>query len=149
MRTVAVQALAALLAGCAAVAAPQVREAPVAQAQVAEPPCPAGQERMQTAQLFFGRSVAGKATLSTADFQQFVDQELTPRFPDGLTVMDGGGAWRGSENQLIRDASKVVLIVMPKRSDAPARIDAVRDAYRKRFNEETVLLVTQASCVSF
>lgn len=113
------------------------------------PSCPAGQVQQRTAQLFFGRNIAGKANVSETDFRKFLDEEITPRFPDGLTVMDGGGQWRGSENQLIREAAKVVLIVLPPKGDAPARLDAVRNAYKKRFAQESVLLVTQAACVSF
>lgn len=113
------------------------------------PACPAGQERLSTAQLFFGRNIGARPTVSEADFRAFVDQELTPRFPDGLTIIDGGGQWRGSANQLIREASKVVLIVLPKAGDAGGKIDAARKAYSNRFGQESVLLITQAACVSF
>ena len=99
--------------------------------------------------MFFGRNVGGKPGVSQAAFQKFVDEELTPRFPDGLTVMEGGGQWRGSENQLIREAAKVVLIVLPRRGDTSDRIEAVRTAYKSRFSQDSVLLVTQAACVSF
>ena len=116
---------------------------------VPPPACPAGQEAQRTAQLFFGRNIGGKPGVSEADFQKFVDRELTPRFHDGLTVLDGGGQWRGDENRLIREASKVVLIVLPKRGDSAARIEAVRNAYKARFHQDSVLLITQASCVSF
>jgi len=129
--------VAAALAGCAS--APHEEAAS----------CPVGQESLKTAQLFFGRNAAPKAGVTQADFQRFVDAELTPRFPDGLTILDGGGQWRGSENQLIREAAKVVLIVLPKRGDAPQKIDAVRTAYKKQFNQDSVLLITQPACVSF
>jgi len=136
MRALGAFALLALtLAGCAT--------AP------AGPACPTGQERMRTAQLFFGRSIAGKASVSEADFRKFVDEEMTPRFPDGLTVLDAGGQWRGDENRLIREASKVVLIVLPPRRGAADRLEAVRAAYKARFHQESVLLITQAACVSF
>ncbi|RAK61563.1 DUF3574 domain-containing protein [Phenylobacterium hankyongense] len=113
------------------------------------PTCPAGQERLRTAQLFFGRNIGDKPGVSDAAFRKFVDDELTPRFPDGLTILDGGGQWRGPENQLIREASKVVLIVLPKTKDAGQRVDTVRAAYKTRFQQDAVLLITQASCVSF
>ena len=100
------------------------------------------------AQLFFGRKEAGDGVVSDADFQAFVDQEVTPRFPAGLTVLDGGGQWRGPENQLIREASKIVLIVMPGKGDR-AKLDEVRQAYKTRFHQDSVLLVTQQTCVSF
>lgn len=138
MRALGAFAVALTLSGCAG----GVRT-------VAAPACPAGQEQLRTAQLFFGRNVGSQPGVSQAAFQKFVDEELTPRFPDGLTVMDGGGQWRGSENQLIREAAKVVLIVLPKRGDSSQRIESVRAAYKTRFKQDSVLLVTQAACVSF
>ena len=116
---------------------------------LALPTCPAGQEAHRTAQLFFGRNIDDKPGVSEAEFRKFMDEDVTPKFPDGLTVMDGGGQWRGEENRLIREASKVVLIVLPKGRDVSGRIDTVRNAYKTRFHQEAVLLITQAACVSF
>ena len=113
------------------------------------PACPAGQEAHRTAQLFFGRDIGDKPGVSEAEWRSFMDQEVTPRFPDGLTVLDGGGQWRGADNKLIREASKVLMVVVPQKRDAQSRIDAVRSAYKTRFHQEAVLLITQAACVSF
>lgn len=125
--------LALVLAGCAS---------------VQQPACPAGQERLKTAQLFFGQQIDGKPSVSDAAFHQFVEDELTPRFPDGLTVLNADGQWRASGNPLVKDASKVVLIVLPAKGDASSRIEAVQGAYKKRFRQESVLVLTQATCVS-
>ncbi len=134
MRVLGGMVLALTLAGCSS---------------VEKAACPVGQESLRTAQLFFGQNIAGKPGVSDAAFRKFVDDELTPRFPNGLTILNGGGQWRGSENQLIREASKVVVIVLPAKGDSSKHIDAARSAYKQRFNQETVLMVTQASCVSF
>jgi len=113
------------------------------------PACPPGQEAHRTAQMFFGRNIAGRPGVSEAEFRRFVDEVLTPKFPDGLTVLEGGGQWRGDGKKLIRGATKVVLIVLPKGRDGLARLEAVRNAYKTRFHQDSVLLVTQAACVSF
>jgi hypothetical protein len=110
--------------------------------------CPVGQERLRTAQLFFGRSTGDQPRVTEADFRRYVDEELTPRFPDGLTILDGGGQWKGEENKLIREASKVVLIVLAKTGDQQPRLDAARDAYKTRFKQEAVMLITKPACVS-
>ncbi|MFL5295454.1 MAG: DUF3574 domain-containing protein [Phenylobacterium sp.] len=137
MRTLGAVTIAMLLlAGCATVPPPA-------------PACPAGQTYQRTAQLFFGRNAGDAPRITDAAFRRYVDEELTPRFPDGLTVMDGGGKWRGDENRLIREASKVVLIVLPAKRDADSRVQAARAAYKSRFHQNSVMLVTQASCVSF
>lgn len=129
--------LAALaLAGCATPPAPEPEP----------PPCPAGESPMRTAQLFFGRNIAGQPGISETAFTAFVDEELTPRFPQGLTVLDGGGQWQGSENALIRQAAKVVVIVLP-RNGSDKLLDEVRKRYKARFNQESVLLIVQDSCL--
>lgn len=115
----------------------------------AAPACPMGQEPMRTAQLFFGQNIGGKPGVSDADFRKFLDEELTPRFPGGLTVLDGGGQWKGAENKLIREASKIVVLVLPNGREGPQKLNDARKAYVKRFNQESVLLVTQAACVDF
>jgi len=111
--------------------------------------CPKGQERLRTAQLFFGRSAGETPRVSEAEFRRYVDEELTPRFPDGLTILDGGGQWKGEENKLIREASKVVLIVLAKGPDQQPRLEAARAAYKTRFKQDAVMLITQPACVSF
>jgi hypothetical protein len=111
------------------------------------PSCPPGQEALRTAQLFFGRP--GAPGPSDADFRKFVDEVMTPRFPDGLTVLDGGARWLGAENRQFREASKVVQIVLPASSHAERRIAAARAAYAARFHEEPLVVITPASCVKF
>ncbi|THD76223.1 MAG: DUF3574 domain-containing protein [Phenylobacterium sp.] len=132
MRRAGALLLVLLLAGCASVTAGR---------------CPVGQERLRTAQFFFGHKAADRPGVSEAAFRKFVDEELTTRFPDGLTVLDGGGQWQGRDDRQIRDAAKVVLIVLPKEGDARPRLDAVRQAYKARFAQDPVVRVTQPSCV--
>lgn len=113
------------------------------------PACPVGQEPMRTAQLFFGQNIGAKPGVSEADFRKFLDEELTPRFPNGLTVLDGGGQWKGEENRLIREAAKVVVLVLPNGPEAVRKLDDARKAYKTRFRQESVLVVTQPACVGF
>jgi hypothetical protein len=126
------------LAGCQLLSAPPPRA----------PACPAGQESLRTAQLFLGRKNVGPRA-AAPDLQRFIDQEITPRFPDGVTVVNGGAQWQGSENMLMRDAAQVVHIVLPPRGDPQGKLEAVRKAYRARFRQESVLVVTQPACVAF
>lgn len=123
--------LAMALAGCAS--------APRTQA------CPGGQPPVRTAQLFLG---AGKAEPpADRDLRRFVDQEVTPRFPDGVTVVDGGGQWTGSENRLIRKAAKVVLVVLPASGDGQGKVQAIRTAYRSKFKQDPPVVLPPPACV--
>ena len=106
--------------------------------------CPTGQSQMRTAQLFLG----AKSSPDDRDLRRFVDQEVTPRFPDGVTVVSGGGQWKGSENRLIREASKVVLVVLPTAGDSGAKVEAVRTAYRTKFKQDPVVVLPPPACAT-
>jgi hypothetical protein len=108
--------------------------------------CPAGQATLRTAQLFLGAK--STAVLNDRDLRRFVDQEVTPRFPDGVTVVDGGGQWKGFENKMIREASKVVLVVLPAAGDSHGKVEAVRIAYRSRFKQEPLVVLPPPACVT-
>src|SRR5689334_19268923 len=56
--------------------------------------CPDGTRRGIVAQLIFGRNIGNRLGVGEADWIRFLDQEVTPRFPDGLTVLNGRGQWR-------------------------------------------------------
>jgi hypothetical protein len=108
--------------------------------------CPAGQQPLRTAQLFFGQRDEGKPWVPEAAFRKFVDEELVTRFPDGLTVLDGGPRWKDDADPQIRKAAKVVMIVLPKTPDANARLAAVQRAYKARFEQDSRLRLTGPAC---
>ena len=124
------------LAGCASLQ-PKSRIATV--------PCLAGQEYLRTAQLFLGRQNPAWP-VTEPEVRRFVDQEIIPRFPQGVTVLDGGGQWR--EDQMVRDAVKVVSLLLPADGAFLAKIDSVRSAYRTQFRQDTVLIVAEPACIA-
>jgi hypothetical protein len=100
-------------------------------------------------ELIFGRSVKGAADVSETDFADFLDKDVSSRFPLGLTVTDAQGRWRSADGQFVREPSKIVLIVLPGSPDDRAKLEAVRQAYKQRFHQEAVLQVLSHACVSF
>lgn len=108
--------------------------------------CPVGQSQLRTAQFFLGAKPPAK--LDDRDLRRFVDREVTPRFPDGVTVVEGGGQWKGADNRLMREAAKMVLIVLPASGDGHARMEAVRTAYRVQFKQDPVVVVPPPACVA-
>jgi hypothetical protein len=72
-----------------------------------------GAERA-TVQLFFGHSIPGGGTVAETEWQDFLATSVTPRFPGGLTVLDGHGQWfEQKSHQVITEVSTVVEIVIP------------------------------------
>jgi hypothetical protein len=111
--------------------------------------CRAGLEPKTTVDLFFGRNTGASLGVSDADWARFVDEEITPRFPAGLSVSDIAGQWRGGDGVIVREPAKAVMIVLSGEEGEYARLDAIRDAYRKRFRQESVMLVQRQACVGF
>ena len=110
--------------------------------------CPADLKPMTSAELYFGRSIPGGGVVSDADWQRFLDEEVTPRFPNGLTVQDAFGQWRG-QGGIVREPSKRLVLVLSGTAADEAKLAAVRAAYRARFRQESVLLFESRGCGSF
>jgi hypothetical protein len=104
-----------------------------------------------TAELVFGRNSDDPAfsSVTEADFTRFLDKEVTPRFPDGLTVIDAQGRWSAPAGKAVQEQSKMVMIVLPGHADDRLKLDQVRAAYKARFHQQSVLLMTHGDCVSF
>jgi uncharacterized protein DUF3574 len=111
--------------------------------------CRGPQKPQQVAQMIFGRSIAGRITISEAQWTLFVDEEITPRFPDGLTVLDATGQWRNKSNQITREPSKIVLIVLPGQADDNIRLNEIATAYKRNFGQQSVGIIVRTACVSF
>jgi hypothetical protein len=107
--------------------------------------CSGAQKPWMVAELLFGRS-----HVSEQSWERFLAAEVTPRFPDGLTVYDAKGQWRNPETKKIsRERTKVVMIAMPPGADNDARLQAVIEAYKTRFKQQSVGLIQRPSCASF
>ena len=101
-----------------------------------------------TAELVFGRVSEGEPGVSEAQFAKFLQQEVSRRFPDGLTVVDAQGRWLPPAGGAIHGPSKTVMIVLRGGSDDRDKLEAVRAAYTQRFHQPSALLLTDQSCVS-
>ena len=83
-------------------------------------------------------------------WRAFLDKEVTPRFPDGLTVLDAYGQWRGRQNDATnRLRSKVLVILCEDTAANRGAIDAIRAAYKNATRDQSVLLTTERVDVSF
>jgi hypothetical protein len=89
--------------------------------------------------LYFG-------AVGEAEWRTFLDQEVTPRFPDGLSVIDAYGQYRNRRGTIERERAKLLVIVV---FDAPAhaaRVQAIVDSFIRRHGHESVLRVERPVC---
>ena len=100
--------------------------------------------------LFFGRDIPGGGEVSETDFETFLNNVITPRFPDGLTVFDANGQFRDSTGTIIKEKSKYLTIFAEDNSINNVSIYDIGQAYIKQFNQESVLQITNKNVkVSF
>lgn len=115
----------------------------------APPACPAGTESWDRVELFFGREIPGGGTVSDTDWQAYVQEVLSPAFPDGLTVLEGQGRWLSPTGEHFVENSFVVYIYLPADSSEYRRVDDVTTAYKRRFKQEAVLFTHSHACLAF
>jgi hypothetical protein len=110
---------------------------------------PAAQEIWARTELYFGTARAD-GEVTEAEFVEFVDRYITPRFPDGLTLLTGYGQFLGSKGLVIKERSKLLILFYPFQFKGANRlIEEIRTKYKEKFGQESVLRVDSYSAVSF
>jgi hypothetical protein len=133
----AVLALALLLAACA------------------QTPTPSNCRPATKVELFFGRTIAPtdatpRGEVSEAQWRRFLDEEVTPRFPDGLSVLDVQGRWvDGKTGRTVNERSKQVILVVFDGQQVGTRIDDLVAAFKARFRQSAVLRLSESTCAAF
>lgn len=98
---------------------------------------------MVESKLYFGLSRGDGGTVEEPQWQDFLTREVTPRFPDGFTVLNGYGQWRGEDNRIIAERSKVLIVVHPSTDEDAKALAELKSAYVKRFHQESVFQTDQ------
>ena len=136
-----VAVFAAILAVVAFVAAPPLHADAT--------PCPTGTDRFTEYRLFFGRSKGTVEVVTDGAWRAFLAEEITPRFPDGLTVVDAAGQWRDASGAIVRERSKLLIVLAAPGGEGMRRTDEIVQAYKRAFGQESVLRAVTTACVSF
>jgi hypothetical protein len=101
-------------------------------------------------ELFFGSAKPDGSAVTDEEFGTFVDQEISPRFPDGMTVLVGRGHFKNGVGTVVRERSFVLILLHTAPNPASAEVEAIRRAYKARFAQDSVLRVdSQTTRVCF
>jgi len=93
--------------------------------------------------LYFGLSRPDGGQVEDAQWRDFLARDVTPRFPEGLTVIDGYGQWRDAQVQPVTERTKLVIIVHPASESAARSLREIKAIYVKRFNQISVMQTDQ------
>jgi len=94
-------------------------------------------------ELYFGRNKSDGTEVSRKEFDVFLSGFVTERFPDGLTVINGRGQFLNSKGDVERERSAVLILLYPTsaRNDKSIKIEEIRNEYKRRFMQQSVLRV--------
>ena len=112
----------------------------------APPACAAPLKPALEVDLYFGRDKQGGGEVSEAEWAAFVADTVTPRFPDGLSVLNVEGQAREPSGRIVRERTKLLVIVV---FDAPAhrgKVSEIVEAYNSRFGQHSVFRSEQPVC---
>jgi hypothetical protein len=120
---------------------------------VAPSPRPAGPVpdtvSLARTELVFGRRRPDGGIVTDAEWGAFVAEHVTPRFPNGFTVLDATGQYRDRAGRIVTEPTKILLIVHPPDAPVRAALQALRDVYRRLFDQDSVLLISAPAEAGF
>lgn len=89
--------------------------------------------------LYFGLSSADGAGVSEQQWETFLREVITPRFPDGLTVISVYGQTGTTTQQgILEERTKLLVLVHPDTPEAAASLEDIKRVYTARFNQTAV-----------
>lgn len=92
------------------------------------------------ARIYFGANTPD-GVVSESQWQTFVRDEITAKFPSGLTVLEAHGQWLGANGVIEREASRIVELVNDNPTKDSQKIDQIIAKYKDQFKQEAVLVV--------
>ena len=94
-------------------------------------------------ELFFGTAKADGTVVTDVEFNLFIDDTVTPRFPDGLTLLKADGQFRDANGTIVKEASFVLILLYPLEGfvESSQKINVIRESYKEQFLQESVLRV--------
>ncbi len=99
--------------------------------------------------LFFGTDIPSGGQVSDEEWSAFVRDVVTPRFKEGLTILDGNGQWLGADGKIARERVHILEIDAKPGPELDASLQAIASEYKKRFKQEAVLRITAPVAMKF
>jgi hypothetical protein len=98
--------------------------------------------------LYFGRDKSAGGEVSDAEWAAFLTAVVTPRFPDGLSVLNVDGQTQDAAGRVVRERSKLLVVVVFDAPNHQAKVRQIVDAYVQQFGQSGVFRVEHAVCAA-
>jgi hypothetical protein len=98
-------------------------------------------DKFARTELYFGTAKPDGSAVTEEEFALFLDQVITPLFPEGLTLVSALGQFLGSAGLIIQENSKLLILLYPAelRKANNVKIEDIRETYKETFQQESVL----------
>jgi hypothetical protein len=116
---------------------------------VPTPSCALGDTALVREVLYFGRNRPGGGVVSDGEWERFLNEVVTPRFPSGLTVIGARGQWKGRSGEVEQEQSEVVTLYHSGDEVARRAVAEITEEYKRRFQQEAVLRERASTCARF
>lgn len=120
----------------------------VASCSALPPSCASGETRALQDTLYFGTGKPAGGVVTDLEWSAFLEAEVTPRFPEGLTVFEADGQWLGENGSVVQEQSYVLQLVHAGGTDNDSAVNGIAAAYKQQFGQEAVLRVRTAACMA-
>ncbi|MGX1306905.1 hypothetical protein AB7M35_001625 [Amorphus suaedae] len=82
--------------------------------------------------------------VSEQEWSTFLADEVTPRFPDGLTVLSAYGQGTSTKaSGVLTETTKMLVIVHPDTAEATGKLGELKSIYKERFHQTGVFHTRQ------
>jgi hypothetical protein len=99
--------------------------------------------------LYFGRSIPGGGEVSDSAWKAFLAEVVTPAFPDGFSIQEGSGQWRGADGTIASEEGFIFTVHHPESDGGEAKVLRIAERYRVIFHQEAVLHEHSMVCAQF
>ncbi|MFD0353539.1 DUF3574 domain-containing protein [Streptomyces sp. NPDC127110] len=101
---------------------------------------PTGEPYRETRLHFAAQRPDGREPVAKGEFTRFLDREVTPAFPEGLTLRDTYRQWRADDGAVVREPGYEVVLLYPRTEadERGTRVERIRRQYEKQFRQHPV-----------
>ena len=110
--------------------------------------CAPGQQAAIQDTLYFGTGRVHGGAVTPQEWEGFVRDEIAPRFPQGFSILEAQGQWRNADGSIAHEQTHILQLLHSVDERNERAVGEIADRYKTRFEQEAVLRVRAAACMS-
>ena len=88
--------------------------------------------------LTFGLGIRDTGFVSDSAWAAFIDDVVTPRFPQGFAVYRSEGQWRLSTGKIVKEPGRTLELIHVPDAATEAKVVEIAEYYVRKFEQEAV-----------